>query len=371
MPLRRCAFKLPKNDKYQCPKPGDKLQPHLALCYCRFHDRHAQDRCQVLIEWAGKGAQCDQLAVKREGARRVCGAHRDEMGRRRGEEGGGAGVEAVGVEELDFLKSESAGEQMSFGPGSTQVNAQSTRPSNNTTTHTAPEPSPPTLNTAPHPPPPSPPNHPPTTPTHPEHSTPPHSPPPHHALHPSPGSAPTTPRPSPSSSPNPASTHTPLPTAYQRVIAALDQHGPLRSAGGKRARVDSLDPGELGGEKDKPEPNQLQIQIQDKDNDAQLHPKPVHHPHLHLQPQPNPTHTHTTALYAQCCICLESHSAVYMRSVGACGHVYRPACVRRVLGKCADGGGGRREAGGGARRFLCAGCAAWMRGLEMGEVGRG
>lgn len=59
--IRRCGFKLPTNDKYQCQKAGDKFQPMVKLWYCRFHDHHAQDRCQVLVEWAGKDAQCEQL----------------------------------------------------------------------------------------------------------------------------------------------------------------------------------------------------------------------------------------------------------------------------------------------------------------------
>lgn len=61
--IRRCGFKLPKNDKYQCQKAGDNFQLIVNLWYCRQHDRHAQDRCQVWVQWAGKGAQCEQLGV--------------------------------------------------------------------------------------------------------------------------------------------------------------------------------------------------------------------------------------------------------------------------------------------------------------------
>jgi hypothetical protein len=81
MPLRtaatrRCGFKLPKNDKYQCQKAGDKFQSIVKLWYCTRHDSHAQYRCQFLVEWAGKGAQCEQLGVfhKRSG-KKLCERH--------------------------------------------------------------------------------------------------------------------------------------------------------------------------------------------------------------------------------------------------------------------------------------------------------
>jgi hypothetical protein len=74
--IRRCGFELPKNDRYQCQRAGDKFQPILNLWYCRNHDRHAQDRCQVLVEWAGKGAQCEQLGVLDENSRKkLCEWH--------------------------------------------------------------------------------------------------------------------------------------------------------------------------------------------------------------------------------------------------------------------------------------------------------
>ena len=74
--IRRCAFKLPKNDRYQCQKAGDKYQLNIHRWYCRFHDRFAKDRCQTLIERAGKGAQCDQLGtLDEQTGQRLCKWH--------------------------------------------------------------------------------------------------------------------------------------------------------------------------------------------------------------------------------------------------------------------------------------------------------
>ena len=75
--IRRCAFKLLKNNKYQCQKPGDNYQLALRLWYCRHHDRHAQDRCQVLVEWAGKGVQCEKLGhLDGNAGKRLCELHK-------------------------------------------------------------------------------------------------------------------------------------------------------------------------------------------------------------------------------------------------------------------------------------------------------
>jgi hypothetical protein len=75
--MRRCAFKVPKNERYQCQKAGDKHQLNIDLWYCSFHDLHAQDRCQVLVQWAGMGAQCEQLGVLDEDSGvKLCELHR-------------------------------------------------------------------------------------------------------------------------------------------------------------------------------------------------------------------------------------------------------------------------------------------------------
>lgn len=80
--IRRCGFKLPNNDKYQCQKAGDKFQPVVDLWYCRLHDRHTQDRCQVLVRWAGKGAQCEQLGVlDKTSGRKLCDWHLSQANR--------------------------------------------------------------------------------------------------------------------------------------------------------------------------------------------------------------------------------------------------------------------------------------------------
>lgn len=74
--IRRCSFKLPKNDKYLCQKAGNKFQPIVELWYCTRHDSHAQDRCQILVEWAGKGAQCEQLGVfDKRSLKKLCERH--------------------------------------------------------------------------------------------------------------------------------------------------------------------------------------------------------------------------------------------------------------------------------------------------------
>lgn len=74
--IRRCSFKLPKNDKYLCQKAGNKFQPIVELWYCTRHDSHAQDRCKILVEWAGKGAQCEQLGVfDKRSLKKLCERH--------------------------------------------------------------------------------------------------------------------------------------------------------------------------------------------------------------------------------------------------------------------------------------------------------
>lgn len=69
--ISRCGFKLPKNDKYQCQKAGDKYQPLVQRWYCKLHDLHAQSRCQVLVKWAGKGGQCEHLGTLNQSSGKV------------------------------------------------------------------------------------------------------------------------------------------------------------------------------------------------------------------------------------------------------------------------------------------------------------
>lgn len=73
----RCTFKLPKNSRYQCPKPGDMFQPHLNSWYCKFHDSFAKDRCQVFAKFEGAGIQCTELATLRNAriGRNYCEKH--------------------------------------------------------------------------------------------------------------------------------------------------------------------------------------------------------------------------------------------------------------------------------------------------------
>ena len=74
--LRRCAFKLPQNNKYQCQKALDKHHTTVTLWYCKFHASYANDRCQVLIERTRKGSQHEQLGVFGEKAGEVsCDLH--------------------------------------------------------------------------------------------------------------------------------------------------------------------------------------------------------------------------------------------------------------------------------------------------------
>lgn len=68
-------------------------------------------------------------------------------------------------------------------------------------------------------------------------------------------------------------------------------------------------------------------------------------------PEPGPEHPteRIAALYKQCNICLEKHNLIDMREVEPCGHEYKEACLRHLL---------RRR---GARRFNCTSCAGWLK----------
>lgn len=289
--IRRCTFKLPRNDKYQCQRAANNHQIHIGLWYCRFHDGHAKDRCQVLIEWAGKGAQCEHLGVLDGSGRRLCELHatkaeEDErscvQNELAAEEGGEeedlcCTVEAEAVEKQDFSRIEAP----KMAPGEAATGK--TQPPKHQDTHlsgislTGPTPTAfPDPTTTPRP-------------TLHDHKT-----------------SPTTP---PNETPNnPTTIRTP------------------------HKRTDSFDP------------------LTTKPPSSKLPFLPAQAP---LQAN------RTAALYKQCCICLEPHSAEHMQVVGACGHVYRALCVVRMK-KVGEGGG----IGGMGRRYNCGVCRGWVEGLR-------
>ncbi|KZM21605.1 hypothetical protein ST47_g7232 [Ascochyta rabiei] len=321
--LRRCAFKAPQNDKYQCQKAGDKYQLHVDRWYCKFHDRHVQDRCQVLIEWAGKGAQCEQLGVwNEEQGKKLCDWHgaqsrkvlmeEEEVGTMKEH------VEVIDTDTEDCLgQAESVllslspptlvqsgcephvedafmslelGEQPSAptvakenlvdtDPDPTALESKGSQITTNKDDRNPPtEPSSNNDNTVD--------THHTSTPTPPLHR---------------PNLAPTSATPTPTHNPN-----TPPYAAYIHVIHSLTTTTPPRRL---HTRTDSLDP---------------------------------------LQSLEPATPTRAPALYVQCCVCLEKHSEEVMRRVAACQHQYRELCLRKV------------RSGAGGRRYNCRGCGEWM-----------
>jgi hypothetical protein len=71
-------------------------------------------------------------------------------------------------------------------------------------------------------------------------------------------------------------------------------------------------------------------------------PKPEPKPEVQLQPE------HIAALYLQCNICLDDHSAADMNKIEDCGHQYKESCLQDFL---------RRK---GVRKYNCTGCWSWL-----------
>lgn len=76
-PSHHCAYKMPRNPKYDCARAGTMHQEALGINYCTFHDGYAKDRCQTLVRYLGFGGQCSEIAVhidKKRG-KRLCAKH--------------------------------------------------------------------------------------------------------------------------------------------------------------------------------------------------------------------------------------------------------------------------------------------------------
>lgn len=390
-PVRRCAFKLPKNDKYQCQKAGDKYQLRLGLWYCRLHDRHAQDRCQVLVEWAGKGAQCEKLGqLIGETGQRLCDLHvirkdedvqlqvqyqspRQREIRARGDDAKVNIQHAKTDHEVNFEELEEtttlhlvpSPEQIHYitSPTSTileetpasqtndasftqQEEEQTLRirasiPStvgskndvslNQTPLDAVESPTSPFRQT----------NDPP-----PASSTSIQAPAalqlaPTAALHPETTWSPTTPS-GPDTPPNPKLAH------HKRIDSLLSNDVPIASAATPSSNT--------------PSHPTLQPTIPSLTTSptSSFHPSP--HTRIAfltaLQSHASSSSTCTTAHYVQCCVCLEKHGEYNMRVVEGCGHRYRELCLRKAV------------KGRTLRRFRCKGCKGWMEGWTEG-VGEG
>ena len=67
-----------------------------------------------------------------------------------------------------------------------------------------------------------------------------------------------------------------------------------------------------------------------------------------LQAQQASSLSRIAAIYVQCCVCLEKHGEYDMRQVESCKHRYRDLCLRKAT---------KTE---GLRRFNCSSCRVWM-----------
>ncbi|KAF9692489.1 hypothetical protein EKO04_009739 [Ascochyta lentis] len=335
--INRCAYKLP-NDKYQCQKTGDKLQPHLNLWYCHYHDCHAQDRCQTLIEWAGMGAQCEQLGVwDDELGMKVCEWH-GLRGRGDGwpvmENGvwkhvGALGMGADDSESLSWAPltvsiGEQTGCESRVEDTSMEVDSEQSSPAEEDivehetlrnsaeadATTIVPDEDDELPTTVPS-----------TTNTNNLTAT----------------------RCTCISPPPPNPKQTPVPTLYQvytDMLPTLLQ---------PRTSSPTLQP---------PYPNIL-TSFRPRTSSPIPLDSPIYrqaHPNIFTSLFHPPTNApRNSAMYNQCCICLELHNSDVMHPVGKCGHRYRELCVKKVV----KGGSGE----GVRRRYNCVGCEDWVGGL--------
>jgi hypothetical protein len=340
-PIRRCAFKLPKNNKYQCQKPGDKHQPRLSLWYCRRHDRHAQDRCQVLVEWAGKDVQCEKLGhLDGDTGKRLCDLHKtkEEKDERLRVQRHLPGEPEESAKD-DDVQVTIQRKRVKTKDGSNCDGMANTSPTS-TPLHLVIPTSAPPVNALERM---SPTNMACTLPAQQREHTPPSSRAP--STPPSPCRPPLNPKlplPTPLHHTNDSPHHptqtvviVPLqrslttPTSRTTITSPENRSHPTRPP---RKRADSLIPSS-------PTP---------------AHPLLTIHAALHSPSSHDRDRDRTTALYAQCCVCLERHGEHGMRVVAGCGHRYREVCLKKAI-----------KGGGGLRRFLCGGCRVW--GEEVRE----
>ncbi|KAF2658332.1 hypothetical protein K491DRAFT_713718 [Lophiostoma macrostomum CBS 122681] len=48
-----CVFKMPRNPKYKCPRDGEMYDSIHTTWYCKVHDPHRDNRCQVFCKFQG------------------------------------------------------------------------------------------------------------------------------------------------------------------------------------------------------------------------------------------------------------------------------------------------------------------------------
>lgn len=336
--IRRCAFKLPKNNKYQCQKPGDNYQLRLSLWYCRRHDRHAQDRCQVLVEWAGKGVQCEKLGhLDGVTGKRLCDLHKTK------EEGDerlqvqrhlpGKPEESAKDDDVQVtvqhkrIRTEDrldCDNMASTSPPSTPIDR--ITPLSTPMANALEENSPTDMACTP--------------PAQQRDKTPPSS------------KAPSTP-PSPCHPPlNPA---LPVPTPLNH--ASNSPHPPKQTVAIPSQPVPQAAPSPTTITSPETRSHSTRPPRKRADSLIPSSPTPAHplltlHAALHSPSSPSSPHR-ITALYAQCCVCLERHGEHGMRVVAGCGHRYREVCLKKA-----------GKGGGGLRRFLCGGCRVWGEGVR-------
>ena len=348
--IRRCAFKLPKNNKYQCQKPGDNYQPVLSLWYCRRHDRHAQDRCQVLVEWAGKGVQCEKLGyLDGVTGKRLCDLHNTKE-----EEDGGNHVQHHSPGEREKCARDNDA-QVTIQHKRVKIEDDldcdamaSTSPQSIPLDRATP-PSAPTANALEKK---SPTNMACTPPAQQRKQTPPSSRAP--STPPSPCHPPLDPeRPVPT--PRNHASYIPHPPKQTVVIPLqrIPQAAPSPTTPTSRTTITSP---ENRSHPARPPRKRADSLIPSSPTPA--HPLLTLHAALHSPSSPSSPHR-ITALYAQCCVCLERHGEVGMRVVAGCGHRYREVCLKKAV-----------KGGAGLRRFLCGGCRVWGEGVR-GEWEKG
>ncbi|KAF2624377.1 hypothetical protein BU25DRAFT_424157 [Macroventuria anomochaeta] len=347
--IRRCAFKLPKNNKYQCQKAGDKYQPKIKLWYCRFHDRHAQDRCPVPVTWAGRGAQCGQLGhLDEESGKKLCERHAMKS---KGD-GWPQMRDVPSTERQDSLK----GKHVEHVDA--QIDAESNAPSDIEDVPLGSE-------------------------LH-EQMVPPKDDciqaemltDDKHRLATLKLEEPTFIAPEEESGPTPTAIIDAHALDYDAFLGALPKEtldkltirktpGEPRDLGRPpRMRVDSLFPSPTST----PLKEDTAISsptatahaayrdvVQSLGNTRLQIVPPRRTPQARidfLSAQDAQSPTHIAATYVQCCVCLEKHGEYNMRQVESCKHRYRDLCFRKAVKI------------GGLRRFNCSSCRAWMEGRQ-------
>lgn len=327
---RRCAFKLLRNDKYQCQKTGDKYQPHIELYYCRFHDRYEHDRCQVLVTWAGKGARCEQLGVfDEESKMRLCEWHATKSK----EEDWPEMQDAPSVmQDVPSVTKEDGWEETAAAEGadekSTRINEVSPELTSLAKAMTIEDQMDLLTRAA-------------TKPRHPLNTdnlflatT------PQDQILPTEADDNTVTATTPTTSAHTGvgNTTSILPLPPSTLISPTLHQPPATPCNLARTphkRTDSLNPSPSTPNTTRTPPTPS--------------PSTPLQAHIAFLNQETTNPSRIAAMYAQCCVCLEKHGEGHMERVEECGHWYRELCARKAV-----------KVGG--RRWNCGGCWRWMSG---------